>query len=65
IGHSAMVNFIGALPPLDTVLKIPGVHYHDYGKEARPGRKLGHTTLVCQTRKDLLARLKNFPGLDA
>ncbi|MGH8312951.1 MAG: ATP-grasp domain-containing protein, partial [Gammaproteobacteria bacterium] len=65
IGHSAMVNFIGALPPLDTVLKIPGVHYHDYGKEARPGRKLGHATLVCQTRKDLLARLKNFPGLDA
>ncbi|MGH8280897.1 MAG: 5-(carboxyamino)imidazole ribonucleotide synthase [Gammaproteobacteria bacterium] len=65
IGHSAMVNFIGALPPLDTVLKIPGVHYHNYGKEARPGRKLGHTTLVCQTRKDLLARLKNFPGLDA
>lgn len=63
-GYSAMVNFIGAMPPLDTVLKIPGVHYHDYGKQPRPGRKLGHATLVCKTRKQLLTRLKKFPGLD-
>jgi len=64
IGYSAMVNFIGSMPTREEVLQIPGAHYHDYGKEPRPGRKLGHATLVCQTRKDLLKRLKNFPGLN-
>ena len=64
IGYSAMVNFIGSMPTLDEVLAIPGAHYHDYGKEARPGRKLGHATLVCKTRKELLNRLKKFPGLE-
>ncbi|MGA9854117.1 MAG: 5-(carboxyamino)imidazole ribonucleotide synthase [Gammaproteobacteria bacterium] len=65
IGYSAMVNFIGTMPSREAVLAVPGAHYHDYGKEARPGRKLGHATLVCKTRKELLMRLKKFPGLDA
>lgn len=63
LGYSAMVNFIGELPPAEAVLKIPGAHYHDYGKSPRPNRKLGHATLVCPTRRELTARLKNFPGL--
>jgi 5-(carboxyamino)imidazole ribonucleotide synthase len=45
IGHSAMVNFIGEIPNLATALKVPGVHYHSYGKEPRPNRKLGHCTI--------------------
>ena len=65
IGYSAMVNFIGAMPTREEVLQIRGAHYHDYGKEARPGRKLGHATLVCKTRKELMSRLKKFPGLDS
>lgn len=65
LGQTAMVNFIGEMPPLEAVLKIPGAHYHDYGKQARPGRKLGHATLVCRTRKEILKRLQDFPGLDA
>ncbi|HEX6549569.1 MAG TPA: 5-(carboxyamino)imidazole ribonucleotide synthase [Gammaproteobacteria bacterium] len=64
VGYSAMVNFIGEMPRLADVLKIPGAHYHDYGKDARPNRKLGHATLACKTRKELLSRLKKFPGLD-
>ncbi|MHB8404722.1 MAG: 5-(carboxyamino)imidazole ribonucleotide synthase [Gammaproteobacteria bacterium] len=64
LGCSAMVNFIGELPPLADILKIPGAHYHDYGKQPRPARKLGHATLVCKTRKELLMRLKKFPGLN-
>jgi 5-(carboxyamino)imidazole ribonucleotide synthase len=43
---SAMVNLIGAAPSSDDVLRIPGAHLHLYGKEPRPGRKLGHITLV-------------------
>ena len=50
-GYSAMVNFIGSVPSLDTILKIPGVHCHLYGKEARPGRKLGHAT-ICSADKN-------------
>jgi 5-(carboxyamino)imidazole ribonucleotide synthase len=42
----AMVNLIGELPPLHRLLRIPGAHVHLYGKEPRPGRKLGHVTLV-------------------
>jgi 5-(carboxyamino)imidazole ribonucleotide synthase len=43
---SLMVNLIGETPPADAVLAIPGAHLHLYGKEPRPGRKLGHVTLV-------------------
>ncbi|MDE2195712.1 MAG: 5-(carboxyamino)imidazole ribonucleotide synthase [Gammaproteobacteria bacterium] len=62
LGYAAMVNFIGELPPPATVLAIAGAHYHDYGKQPRPGRKLGHATLVCKTRKQLLAQLRKLPG---
>jgi 5-(carboxyamino)imidazole ribonucleotide synthase len=45
-GYSAMINLIGALPPRATLLAERGLHLHDYGKQARPGRKVGHCTLV-------------------
>lgn len=45
IGHSAMVNFIGSIPTLGNILRVPGVHFHSYGKEPRPNRKLGHCTI--------------------
>ena len=45
-GHCAMINLIGALPPRARLLAHPGLHLHEYGKEPRPGRKLGHCTVV-------------------
>jgi 5-(carboxyamino)imidazole ribonucleotide synthase len=49
-GHAAMVNFIGRMPARAKLLAETGLHLHDYGKsEARPGRKLGHATLVAAT----------------
>jgi 5-(carboxyamino)imidazole ribonucleotide synthase len=56
-GHSAMVNFIGRLPALAEVLEIEGAHFHDYGKMARPGRKLGHCTIVHATPEERDATL--------
>ena len=44
--HSVMVNLIGSTPRAEDVLRVPGAHLHLYGKEPRPGRKLGHVTLV-------------------
>jgi 5-(carboxyamino)imidazole ribonucleotide synthase len=44
-GHSVMVNLIGAFPEPRSLLAVPGSHMHLYGKESRPGRKLGHVTV--------------------
>ncbi|MEO8308165.1 MAG: 5-(carboxyamino)imidazole ribonucleotide synthase [Pseudomonadota bacterium] len=49
IGHSAMINLIGTMPAAGALLKERGLHLHDYGKSARPGRKLGHLTIVDST----------------
>jgi 5-(carboxyamino)imidazole ribonucleotide synthase len=46
VAPSAMVNLIGTVPDLRRLLAIPGAHVHLYGKAPRPGRKLGHVTLV-------------------
>jgi 5-(carboxyamino)imidazole ribonucleotide synthase len=45
-GSSVMVNLVGAVPPLEELLALPGAHLHLYGKAPRGGRKLGHVTLV-------------------
>jgi 5-(carboxyamino)imidazole ribonucleotide synthase len=59
LGHSAMINLIGRIPPRAWLLALPGVHLHDYGKRPRPGRKVGHCTVVEPTaaRRDARARL--------
>ena len=44
--QSVMLNLIGSVPSTERVLAVPGAHLHLYGKEPRPGRKLGHVTLV-------------------
>jgi len=46
LGHSAMINFIGMMPSRARWLAETGLHFHDYGKAPRPGRKLGHCTVV-------------------
>jgi 5-(carboxyamino)imidazole ribonucleotide synthase len=56
-GHSAMINLIGAMPARDKLLREPALHWHDYGKTPRPGRKLGHITINEATprKRDLRA----------
>ena len=58
IGVSAMVNLIGAMPDRADVLAIPGAHLHDYGKEPRPGRKLGHITVRAMDEPTLETRME-------
>jgi 5-(carboxyamino)imidazole ribonucleotide synthase len=53
-GHAVMVNLIGTHPPLADMLAIPGARVHLYGKTPRPGRKLGHVTVI--TRSEAEAR---------
>jgi 5-(carboxyamino)imidazole ribonucleotide synthase len=41
-----MANLIDTVPPLGELLGLLGARVHLYGKEPRPGRKLGHVTLL-------------------
>ena len=59
-GHSAMVNLIGRMPARAAVLAQPGVHLHEYGKSPRPGRKLGHCTLVAPTAGERNVRTRRL-----
>lgn len=64
-GHAAMLNLIGATPEPAAVLALPEAHLHCYGKEPRPGRKLGHITLRAddpQTLAERLERLEHILG---
>jgi len=56
-GVSTMFNWIGDLPDVAPVLRAIDGHWHDYGKQARSGRKVGHATLCAPDAKDLVTRL--------
>ena len=64
-GVSAMVNLVG--DPLDPAwLEIPDTRLHWYGKDVRPGRKLGHLNVMASDHRQLRARLlalRGVPGL--
>ena len=57
-GFSAMINIIGSMPDASKVLKIPGAHLHDYSKEPRAGRKLGHLTIRADSLEELNRTLR-------
>ncbi|MGH8548467.1 MAG: 5-(carboxyamino)imidazole ribonucleotide synthase [Methylococcales bacterium] len=62
-GYSAMVNFIGDVPSRAGILSHDDIHLHAYGKEPRPGRKIGHAT-VNVSRQELLAkRIEELVGI--
>jgi 5-(carboxyamino)imidazole ribonucleotide synthase len=61
IGHSAMLNLIGELPDTEEVLKVANSHLHLYGKEPRPGRKVGHVTVLADQPEKLQQRLAELP----
>jgi len=60
LGHACMLNWIGALPDADAVLREAGGHWHDYGKSARAGRKVGHATLRADSAGGLAAALRRI-----
>ena len=44
-GLACMLNWLGEMPDAAPVLEQSGGHWHDYGKQPREGRKVGHATL--------------------
>lgn len=58
VGTACMLNWIGAMPDANAVLREAGGHWHDYGKESRAGRKVGHATLRADAPAELAATLE-------
>ena len=65
IHPSLMLNLIGEpehngpvyYEGIEHVLKIKGVYVHLYGKhETKPGRKMGHVTILGEDRNELLEK---------
>ncbi|HUY96499.1 MAG TPA: 5-(carboxyamino)imidazole ribonucleotide synthase [Verrucomicrobiae bacterium] len=56
-GTAAMLNCIGAAIDPGRILRHPDCHLHWYGKAVRPGRKLGHVTVVAPDLATLAGRL--------
>ncbi|MDT8409609.1 MAG: 5-(carboxyamino)imidazole ribonucleotide synthase [Wenzhouxiangellaceae bacterium] len=62
-GSALMVNFIGQVPRREQWLAVPGLSWHDYGKSARPGRKVGHATLSAANAAELKKHAAALRGL--
>jgi len=60
VGHACMLNWIGEMPAADAVLSEAGGHWHDYGKEPRAGRKVGHATVRADSPAELAATLQRI-----
>jgi 5-(carboxyamino)imidazole ribonucleotide synthase len=64
-GWSVMVNVLGGDHPdlyrsyLHVMARDPGVKVHMYGKEVRPGRKVGHVTVCGDDLDDCRARARH------
>src|SRR3546814_16515185 len=61
-GMSAMFNWIGELPDAAPVLCAVAAYWHDYGKQARPGRKVGQATVGARDAAQLADRLAGRRG---
>nr|MBA2278524.1 5-(carboxyamino)imidazole ribonucleotide synthase [Chloroflexia bacterium] len=64
-GAVATVNLLGPRDGSDprnriaAALAVPGTQVHLYGKAARPGRKLGHVTVVAEEIEDAITRARD------
>ena len=65
--HVLMFNLLGEMPrcaiqqPVDQTA-LAGVHWHDYHKTARAGRKIGHVTVTAESQTGLRARAAQLAG---
>lgn len=61
---AAMINILGKIirpltrEGLEEVLAMPDVHPHFYGKASEPNRKIGHVTVLGETRNEVLSTAK-------
>lgn len=58
-GLSCMINIIGEHGDIERILELPYAHVHLYNKGERPGRKLGHVTVLADSYEELKWRVRN------
>lgn len=58
--HAGMVNLIGSTDAAAGLKGADGAFVHLYGKEPRPGRKVGHVTFVAESSEERDARVRSF-----
>ncbi len=58
IGHACMLNWLGEMPDAEPMLREASGHWHDYGKQPRSGRKVGHATLRADSKEELANALQ-------
>ena len=63
LGHCGLVNLLGEIPALSRVLALPWAHLHVYGKASRPGRKVGHVTVLANDPHMLSERMQHVMNL--
>jgi 5-(carboxyamino)imidazole ribonucleotide synthase len=63
LGCCGMLNLIGSVPDIQAICAVPDAHLHLYGKEPRPGRKLGHVTIRAVDQATLQERLERLRSL--
>jgi 5-(carboxyamino)imidazole ribonucleotide synthase len=64
-GPSAMLNFLGDVPPLEEILRVPNAHVHLYDKSPRPGRKVGHVNVTGSDALEVAATVARLEALAA
>jgi 5-(carboxyamino)imidazole ribonucleotide synthase len=63
LGAAKMFNIVGVQPDYAKLSQVEGAHPHNYLKDARPGRKLGHVTVVekdCSDFRNSCERVQNL-----
>jgi len=58
-----MVNLIGRIPEVESILRIEGAHLHLYDKVPRPGRKVGHVNLIARSHNKLMQKAEMIKKL--
>lgn len=58
-GLSCMINIISEHGDIERILELPYAHVHLYHKGERPGRKLGHVTVLASSYEELVWRARN------
>jgi 5-(carboxyamino)imidazole ribonucleotide synthase len=62
-GYAGMLNLIGHIPDAASLMPREHCYLHNYGKAPRPGRKLGHITVVSNSadaRDTLMSELEGL-----
>ena len=62
ISQALMFNLLGVMPTVDRLAPGMAIHWHDYRKAPRAGRKIGHVTVTADTAVGLQAKAAQLAG---